>query len=144
MTTMPATVGDPEQAEVKLAGRDISPGLAMGQAWVVGDVLKSNDPPTLISLSDVDAELVRLAHSFEEALAELDQYARRIEAEFDSALAGVFRAHGTILRELFASGEFEREVRASLLTAEAAVRRVLERWYQKFEALENPTFRQRR
>src|SRR6185503_1662404 len=28
-------------------------------------------------------------------------------------------------------------------TAESAVRRVLHRWYQKFEALENQTFRQR-
>jgi len=48
-----------------------------------------------------------------------------------------------MLRDLFASGEFERELRASLLTAEAVVRRVLKRWYQKFEAMENPAFRQR-
>src|SRR2546426_2370634 len=48
-----------------------------------------------------------------------------------------------MLRELFASGEFEREIRGSLLTAEAVVRRVLLRWYRKFEALENQTFRQR-
>src|SRR5262249_14874304 len=79
----------------------------------------------------------------EETLAELDQRARRIEVEFDAALAGIFRAHGVILRELFASGEFERELRASLLTAEAAVRRVLQQWYQKFEALNNQTFRER-
>jgi phosphoenolpyruvate-protein phosphotransferase len=115
----------------------------MGQAWVVGDVLKGSGPHARIGPNDVDGELARLAHSFDETLAELDQYARRIEVEFDSALAGIFRAHGAILRELFASGEFERELRASLLTAEAIVRRVLQRWYQKFEALENPTFRQR-
>jgi phosphoenolpyruvate-protein phosphotransferase (PTS system enzyme I) len=48
-----------------------------------------------------------------------------------------------MLRDLFASGEFERELRASLLTAETAVRRVFQRWYQKFEALENQTLRQR-
>ena len=40
-------------------------------------------------------------------------------------------------------GEFERELRASLLTAEAVVRRVLRRWHQKFEKLENQTLRQR-
>lgn len=87
--------------------------------------------------------MARLAHAFEETLAELDHHAHRIEVEFDAALAEIFRAHGTILRELFASGEFERELRASLLTAESVVRRVFERWYQKFEALEPPTFRQR-
>jgi phosphoenolpyruvate-protein phosphotransferase len=115
----------------------------MGRAWVVGDVLKWSSPSTSIVEDDVDRELIRLAHSFEETLAELDQHARRIEVEFDSALAGIFRAHGEILRGLLASGEFERELRASLLTAEAVVRRVLLRWYQKFEALENQNFRQR-
>ncbi len=79
----------------------------------------------------------------EETLADLEQYAKRIEVEFDSTLAGIFRAHGEMLRGLFASGEFERELRASLLTAEAAVGRVLQRWYQKFETLESQTLRQR-
>jgi phosphoenolpyruvate-protein phosphotransferase len=115
----------------------------MGRAWVVGDVLKWSGPLAPIGQQDVDGELVRLARSVDETLAELEQYARRIEAEFDSALAGIFRAHGEMLRELFASGEFEREIRASLLTAEAVVRRVLLRWYQKFEAIENQTLRQR-
>jgi phosphoenolpyruvate-protein phosphotransferase len=140
---MSATTIAPAQSEVRLSGRSISPGLGMGRAWVVGDVLKWSGPATPIGQNDVDDELVRLAHSFEETLAELDQHARRIEVEFDSALAGIFRAHGEILRGLFASGEFERELRASLLTAEAVVRRVLLRWYQKLEALENQTFRQR-
>jgi phosphoenolpyruvate-protein phosphotransferase len=143
MEAMSAAVTGPAPSEVRLNGRNISPGLGMGRAWVVGDVLKWSGPPAPIGQDDVDGELVRLAHSVEQSLAELDRYAKRIEAEFDSALAGIFRAHGDILRELFASGEFERELRASLLTAEAAVRRVLERWYRKFATLENKTLRQR-
>src|SRR5207302_7848168 len=75
--------------------------------------------------------------------AELDQHAQRIEGEFDAALAGIFRAHGEMLRSLFSSGEIERELRESLLTAEAVVGRVLQRWYRKIEALENQTLRQR-
>ncbi|HEV3417998.1 MAG TPA: phosphoenolpyruvate--protein phosphotransferase, partial [Pirellulales bacterium] len=137
------TIRGGEGGEVRLSGRSIAPGLGMGQAWVVGDVLKYSGAPQVIGEHDIDGELFRLQHSFEETLTQLDQYAKRIEAEFDSTLAGVFRAHGEMLRDLFASGEFERELRASLLTAEAAVRRVLQRWYQKFEALENPSFRQR-
>ncbi len=143
MESTSATVSGREQLEVKLTGRGISPGLAMGRAWIVADALKFVGPLAPISESQIDAELVRLSHSFEETLAELDRYAQRIEAEFDSALAGIFRAHGEMLRDLFNSGEFERELRASLLSAEAAVRRVLQRWYQKFQTLENPTFRQR-
>src|SRR5439155_26846049 len=120
-----------------------SPGLGMGQAWVVSDVLKWSGPLTPIGQSDIDSELARLAHSFEETLAELDRHAKRIETEFDSALAGIFRAHGAMLRELFTSGEFERELRPTLLTAEAVVRRGLQRCNDKLQKLEDQTLRQR-
>ena len=115
----------------------------MGQAWIVADVLKRRSPATRIDADDVRREFLHLTESFEETLAQLDQYARRIEAEFDATLAGIFRVHGEMLRELFESGEFEHELNASRVIAEEAVRRVLSRWYKKFEALENPTLRQR-
>ena len=131
------------ESEATLTGRSIAPGLAMGPAWVVSDPLHWGGPTTPIGKDDVEKELLRLRHAFEETLAELDQHARRIEGEFDAALAGIFRAHGEILRSLFASGELERELRESLLTAEAVVGRVLQRWYRRIEAVENPTLRQR-
>jgi phosphoenolpyruvate-protein phosphotransferase len=115
----------------------------MGPAYVVADLLRDSSPPERISPNDADRELARLAHAIEETLAELERYAKRIEVEFNSTLAGIFLAHGAIVQELFTSGEFEQELRASLITAEAAVRHVLERWYQRFEKLENQTFRQR-
>src|SRR5437868_2681690 len=121
-----------DQPEVELTGRAIAPGLGLGQAWVVGDVLRSGGAPEAVGQADVEHELARLRQSFEETLAELERSAARIEFEFDAALAGIFRAHGMILRDLFASGELERELKTSLLTAEAAVRRVFQRWYQKF------------
>jgi phosphoenolpyruvate-protein phosphotransferase len=131
------------ESEATFTGRSISPGLAMGPAWVVSDPLHWDGPTTAIRKDDIQNELLRLRRAFEETLAELDRYAQRIEAEFDAALAGIFRAHGEILRSLFASGEFERELRARLVTAEAVVGRVLQRWYRKFQAIENPTLRQR-
>ncbi|HKD35152.1 MAG TPA: phosphoenolpyruvate-utilizing N-terminal domain-containing protein, partial [Pirellulales bacterium] len=137
MKTMPPAIDQPAKSETKLSGQSIAPGLGMGRAWVVGDLLKSNGPPSPIDRDQVDTELIRLTRSFEDALAELDQRAKRIETEFDSALAGIFRAHGEMLRELFTSGEFERELRASLVSAEWVVRQVLRRWYKKFEAMEN-------
>src|SRR6476646_10688406 len=131
------------RTETVIVGRGIAPGLGMGKAWVVGDVLKCTGATEAIRQEDIERELARLNRSFEETLAELDQSSQRIQFEFDAALAGIFRAHGLMLRDLFASGEFERELRSSLLTAETAVRRVFHRWYQKFEALENQTLRDR-
>jgi phosphoenolpyruvate-protein phosphotransferase len=139
----PATVDAHPESEATFTGRGIAPGLAMGPAWVVSDPLQRDGPPTSIGADDVEKELTRLRHSFDETLAELNQHARRIEGEFDAALAGIFRAHGEMLRSLFASGELERELRESLLTAEAVVARVLRRWYRKIEAVENQALRQR-
>jgi phosphoenolpyruvate-protein phosphotransferase len=131
------------ESEATLTGRSIAPGLAMGPAWVVSDPLHWGGPTTSIGKDDIEHELTRLRQSFDATLTELDQYARRIEGEFDTALAGIFRAHGEMLRSLFASGELERELRESLLTAEAVVARVLQRWHRKIEAIENATLRQR-
>jgi phosphoenolpyruvate-protein phosphotransferase len=136
-------MGAHAESEATFTGRSISPGLAMGPAWVVSDPLHWGGPPTSIGKDDIENELIRLRRSFEETLAELDHHAQRIEGEFDAALAGIFRAHGEMLRSLFASGELERELRESLLTAEAVVGRVLQRWYRKIEAIENQTLRQR-
>ncbi len=136
-------MGPHAESEATFAGRGISPGLAMGPAWVVSDPLQWVEPTKPIGKDDVANELFRLRHSFDETLAEVDQYARRIEGEFDAALAGIFRAHGEMLRSLLASGELERELRESLLTAEAVVGRVLLRWYRKIAAVENDTLRQR-
>ena len=47
-----------------LSGRSISPGLATGPAWVVGDVLKCSGPAVPIIDGEVDTELARLARSF--------------------------------------------------------------------------------
>jgi len=63
-----------------ILGRAIAPGLGMGQAWVVGDVLKSSGAPETIGQHDVAHELVRLKQSFEETLAELERSAQRIES----------------------------------------------------------------
>ena len=76
-------MGAHPEPETTLTGRSISPGLAMGPAWVVSDPLHWGGPTTPIGKDDVEKELVRLRHSFEETLAELDQHARRIEGEFD-------------------------------------------------------------
>src|SRR3954471_14255592 len=88
-----------ERTEKTLVGRGIAPGFGMGSAWVVGDVLNYSGTTDAIGQDDVERELGRLKQSFEETLAELEQSSQRIEFEFDAALAGIFRAHGSMLRD---------------------------------------------
>src|SRR5262249_668608 len=88
------------ESEATFTGRGIGAGLATGPGWVVSDSLHWGGPTTSVGKDDIEEELIRLRHSFEETLAELDQYAQRIEGEFDAALAGIYRAHGEMLRSL--------------------------------------------
>ena len=132
-----------DHAEVTISGRAISPGVGIGHAWVVGDILKRDGTPDAVSADKVECELARLNEAFEATLFEIEESASRIEFEFDASLAGIFRAHAAMLRDLFASGEFERELRASMFTAETVVRRIFKLWYQKFESLPDETFRER-
>jgi len=132
-----------ERAETRLTGSRISPGLGMGKAWVAGDLLQSGADGRRIEPGEIEREMTRIRASFHATRQELEEAARRIEAQFNAALAGIFRAHGIMLESLLASGELEQELRAALVSAEAAVGRVFRRWQEKFQALKGETFRQR-
>jgi phosphoenolpyruvate-protein phosphotransferase len=130
------------RAETRLSGLPISPGLGMGKAWIVGDVLKCSGDGRRIEAHEIDRELSRIRASVAETANELKESARRIEEQFDAGLAGIFHAHGTMLNSLLSSGEFEQELRGSLVAAEATVARVFRRWQEKFQSLKSETFRQ--
>ena len=40
MESKSVAIREEEKLEVRMSGQSIAPGLGMGQAWVVGDVLK--------------------------------------------------------------------------------------------------------
>jgi phosphoenolpyruvate-protein phosphotransferase len=129
--------------EMTLTGLRISPGLGMGKAWIAADVLKAGANSGRIEPEGIPCELSRIQAAFDETRKELEESARRIEEQFNRALAGIFRAHGMMLDSLLASGEIEQEVRESLVHAEAATRRVFRRWQEKFQSLPGGTLPQR-
>ncbi|HVO27695.1 MAG TPA: phosphoenolpyruvate--protein phosphotransferase [Candidatus Margulisiibacteriota bacterium] len=126
-----------------MIGLRIAHGLAMGRARVVGDILRCRGMGRPIGADDVEHELGRLRVAFDETRAELQESARRVEEQFNAHLAEIFRAHEMMLESLFASDEFAQELRGSLMSAEAAVRRVFRRWREAFHAVKNDTLQQR-
>ena len=127
----------------RMIGRRISHGLGMGAARVVGDILCCRGLARPISADDIERELGRLRVAFDETRAELQESARRVEEQFNAHLADIFRAHEMMLEGLFSSDEFAQELRASLVSAEAAVRRVFRRWREAFQSVKNETLQQR-
>jgi phosphoenolpyruvate-protein phosphotransferase len=136
-------VVDEKRAETRLTGISIAPGLAAGKAWIPGDLLKPGVNVRRIGPNEVQRETDRIRAAVEETCRELEESARRIQEQFNAALAGIFRAHAAMLQSLLASGEFERELLDSQVGAETAVARVFRRWKEKFQSLNNDTFRQR-
>ncbi len=124
-------------------GLPIAHGLGMGRAQVVGHILRCRGGARPIGAGDIEREMDRLKLAFDATRAELQESARRVEAQFNAHLADIFRAHEMMLESLFASDEFSQELRGSLLGAEAAVRRVFRRWREAFQSVKNDTLQQR-
>jgi phosphoenolpyruvate-protein phosphotransferase (PTS system enzyme I) len=140
----PASVSDRRQSGSRsMIGMRIAPGLGMGSARVVGDVVRCGGRARPIGPDDVERELARLRAAFDATRAELKEAARRVDEQFNPHLADVFRAHEMMLESLFSSDEFAHELRGSLVSVEAVVRRVFRRWEEKFQSLRDETLQQR-
>ncbi len=134
---------DRSQEEQSLVGTRISPGLAMGTAWVAGDILECSAQALRINSEQIEAEMERIREAFLDVRTELEESARRISEQLDPKLAEIFHAHQVMLDSLLSSKEFETELRNSLFTAAQVVKSVFRRWEAKFAALESEAFRVR-
>ncbi|MGB8463354.1 MAG: phosphoenolpyruvate-utilizing N-terminal domain-containing protein, partial [Terrimicrobiaceae bacterium] len=72
--------GIPElsRREQSLSGTRISPGLAMGTAWVAGDILECSGQAIRIGPEQIDAEMDRVRTAFLEVEGALEESARLI------------------------------------------------------------------
>jgi phosphoenolpyruvate-protein phosphotransferase len=130
----------PEQS---LFGTRISPGLAMGTAWIAGDILECSAQAVRIGSEQIGAELERIRRAFMEVETELEESARLISEQLDPRLGEIFHAHQMMLDGFLSSGQIETELRESLVPAPQAVRRVFRKWEAKFAALKSESFRVR-
>ena len=126
-----------------LTGTPIAPGLGMGTAAVIGDILQCRGPSRRPAGSDVDAEWRRIQDAFAETRADLGDAAERLQREVGGGIADIFHAHALMLDNLLASADLTSAVRESHLDAASAVRRVFRHWAEKFDALANPAFQER-
>jgi phosphoenolpyruvate-protein phosphotransferase len=131
------------RTQLSLNGTRISPGLASGTVWVAGDILDYSAETSCIEPHQIDAEMERIRRAFAQVEAELEESARRVSEQVDPSLAEIFRAHQLMLENLLSSNEFEKELRGSLTSAAAAVKRVFRKWEAKFAAIQDETLRQR-
>jgi phosphotransferase system enzyme I (PtsI) len=133
-------VPEPTRGEKSLAGRRISPGLAIGTGWVAGDILECSTQAIRIQPEQIGAEMERIRQAVLEVEGELEESARLISEQLDPRLAEIFHAHQMMLDSFLSSGKFEGELKESLMPAPLAVRQVFRKWETRFAALKNEAF----
>ena len=127
---------------VTLSGLGVSPGLAVGQAFVYRDILHDLERYE-IGPHQVEYEHGRIERAVEKVLADLGRSAERVEAELNTDLALIFRAHEAMLHDPSLTKQLREELEHELVNAEQVVKRVFRRWERKFRATANEETRDR-
>ena len=127
---------------VTLSGLGISPGLAVGQAFVYRDILHDLERYD-IATDQVEYEHARIERAVEKVLADLGLSAERVEAELNTDLALIFRAHEAMLRDPALTKDLREELEQELVNAEQVVKRVFRRWERRFRAMTSEEVRDR-
>lgn len=127
----------------QLRGVGISPGFAIGTAYIYRDVLDQDY--RLYSLADgqIDREFDRIKRAFEAVLNDLVDLTRRVERDLDAETADIFRAHRVLLKDSSLLGQIRTELERERTNAEYALKSVFDRLKSKFDNMEDPLLRDR-
>jgi phosphoenolpyruvate-protein phosphotransferase len=115
----------------KLSGQGISPGLALGKAFVYEDILRLDQQRYAIVEEQVEREYARIEWAIERVLRDLKQSADRVEEDLNAELAAIFHAHHAILGNSSLAKELREELEKELVNAEEVIKRVFRRWERK-------------
>jgi len=120
----------------KLRGIAVSPGVAIGEAMVVGNE-GFRIPRRFVARDAVDDELERLGKAMEAASAEIAQNRDAVSAELGEEYGAIFEAHLQMLQDGRLRNEVEELIRQRHYSPEYAVSRILRRYAQVFQNLQN-------
>lgn len=120
------------QKNRSLTGEGISPGLAVGKAWVYEGTIHHKPRSRGIDRSEIQRQHTRIERAIEQVLDDLERSADQVEKELNRDLAAVFRAHQSILTSSTLLDEFRNGLEGELVDAEEIVQRVFWRWERRF------------
>lgn len=120
----------------KLRGIAVSPGVAIGEAMVVGNE-GFRIPRRFVARDAVDDELERLGKAMEAASAEIAQNRNAVSKELGEEYGAIFEAHLQMLQDGRLRNEVEELIRQRHYSPEYAVSRILRRYAQVFQNLQN-------
>ncbi|HET6884386.1 MAG TPA: phosphoenolpyruvate--protein phosphotransferase [Pirellulales bacterium] len=126
----------------KLQGIAVSPGVAIGEALVMGNE-GFRIPRRFLARDAVHDELERLHRAIDSAAAEIERNRDTIAGELGSEYGAIFEAHLQMLRDPRLRSELEQMIRERHYSPEYAVSRTLRRYAKVFQSLESGYLAQR-
>ena len=125
-----------------LQGIPVSPGVAIGEALVIGTE-GFRIPHRFVALSAVEEELRRLRQAFDVVEDEIDENRRNVASELGEQYGAIFAAHLQIVKDARLREEIEALVAQRQYSPEYSASRVLRAYAKKFQMLENARFAER-
>ncbi len=126
----------------RLEGIAVSPGVAIGEAFVV-DHEGFRIPRRFVTRDAVEAELDRLSQAVDASAEQIERNRDRVCAELGKEYGAIFTAHLQMVRDRKLRGELDEMIRDRHYSPEYAVSRVLRRYAKVFEGLESRYFSER-
>ncbi|MFO1431738.1 MAG: phosphoenolpyruvate--protein phosphotransferase [Candidatus Competibacteraceae bacterium] len=128
---------------ITLAGRGITPGLAMGKAFIYHQGLQRNIKRYRIGDQQVGQEYSRIEDAIAKVREDLQTAAERVEQDIGPELADIFRAHELILYSSSLIEDLRAELELERVNAEQIVKRVFQRQERRLRQLHDAAFSQR-
>lgn len=119
-----------------------SPGLALGQAYVIGHP-ETHLAERLLQAEEVSAELQRFERALAQSRKEIEELGQDVARNIGREEAAIFEAHAMVLDDPALAGEIRSKIENELRCPEMATRLVVESLAATFLALEDEYFKAR-
>ncbi|MAB76278.1 MAG: phosphoenolpyruvate--protein phosphotransferase [Verrucomicrobiales bacterium] len=131
-----------QQAEIRLQGIGVSPGIAWGPAEILGKALEEPEK-TSIQRSEVDAEKARISLAMVATRDQIVELQRQIASDDGEDHASIFDAHLLLLEDSSVLNEVLRLCEAKLISIECAYFSVMKRYVDSLRKIADPYLRER-
>ena len=105
-------------------GIAVSPGIAIGSAYVIHEILVNSDSKRLAD-TEITAELAAYETARDKSAADLRALQRKVESQVGSEEASIFAVHGAILRDTAFTNKIRNWIVEDRMTSAAALHRLL-------------------
>lgn len=128
--------------EIKYQGTPICPGIAIGMIVNIDELEEEVDETTL-SKAEVEEEVNRFRRAVERSCEDLVKLQDQLENESIFEGAVILDTHLQIMQDPVLTSTIEYNIRSTQRNAEYVFTRVIQETETKFEAIEDPFFRER-